>query len=65
MLLEYLARSDSFEQLEVTSGLTMKSKSDFTASPFEVQDVQVPAVPQDVALLAGQRLSGLTTKESY
>jgi hypothetical protein len=38
----------------------MKSKSDFTASPFEVQDVQVPAVPQDVAFLAGQRLLGLT-----
>jgi hypothetical protein len=27
---------------------------------FDAQDVLVPALPQDVATLAGQRLSGLT-----
>jgi hypothetical protein len=38
----------------------MKSKNGFTASTSEGQDVQVPTLPQDAALLVGQRLSVLT-----
>jgi len=38
----------------------MKSKSDFTGRPFDGHDVLVPTLPQDVAVLVGQRLSGLT-----
>ncbi|PLR79448.1 hypothetical protein CU633_00285 [Bacillus sp. V3-13] len=44
----------------VASVLPMKSKNDFTVRPSDVQDVLVPTLPQDVALLVGQRLSGLT-----
>ncbi len=40
--------------------LPMKSKSDFTGRPFDGQDVLVPTLPQDAAVLVGQRLSGLT-----
>ena len=44
----------------VASLLPMKSKSDFTVRPFDGQDVLVPTLPQDAAVLVGQRLSGLT-----
>jgi hypothetical protein len=37
----------------------MKSKNDFTVRPSMAQDVQT-RLPHDVALLGGQRLSGLT-----
>jgi hypothetical protein len=37
----------------------MKSKSDFTGRPSDGQDVLVPTLPQEVANLVGQRLSGL------
>ncbi|MEH7441880.1 hypothetical protein V7201_06015, partial [Bacillus sp. JJ1122] len=38
----------------------VKSKNDFTGRPFDGHDVLVPTLPQDVAVLVGQRLSGLT-----
>jgi hypothetical protein len=37
----------------------MKSKNDFTARPFDGQDVLVPTLPQEAAVLVGQCLSGL------
>jgi len=39
--------------------LVEKAKGAFIIKPFDVQDVLVPTLPQDVANLVGQRFSGL------
>jgi len=38
----------------------MKSKNNFTGWTSDGHDVLVTTLPQDVAVLVGQRLSGLT-----
>ncbi len=43
-------------------GLESKGKKRLLFKPSDVQDVLVPTLPQDVATLVGQRLSGLNRR---
>ncbi|MGA9226843.1 MAG: hypothetical protein WB217_10930, partial [Mesobacillus sp.] len=55
--IKFISRIVQLQRLapRVASVLPMKSKSDFTVRPFDGHDVLVPTLPQDVAVLVGQR----------